>query len=210
MEKKRCPWCVGHPLYENYHDEEWGVPTHDDRRHFEFLVLESAQAGLSWLTILKKREGYREAFAAFDPTRVARFSEREIERLITNPAIVRSRLKIEAAVHNAKQFLNIQKEFGSFSAFVWSFVEGRPLVGQHATLATVPTTTPESERLSKTLKKRGFKFVGPTTMYAHMQATGLVNDHLTSCFRHDELAAINGSTSVDIGADLPRRKSRKT
>lgn len=185
--KKRCPWCIGNPLYEAYHDEEWGVPVHDDRRHFEFLVLESAQAGLSWLTILKKREGYREAFADFDAARVARFTDKHVAKLLTNPAIVRNRLKIEAAVNNARLFIDLQKELGSFDQFAWSFVGGKPKVNRHKTLATVPATTPESDAFSKTLKKRGFKFVGSTVIYAHMQATGLVNDHLTSCFRHKDV-----------------------
>jgi DNA-3-methyladenine glycosylase I len=181
---RRCPWSEGiDPLYQRYHDTEWGVPVRDDRRHFEFLVLESAQAGLSWWTILRKRENYRRAFADFDPVKIARFDARVVTRLMQDAGIVRNRQKIEAAIANARGFLEIQKEFGSFDAYVWPFVGGAPMVNRRRTQSDVPATTPESDALSKDLKKRGFKFVGSTIVYAHMQATGLVDDHLLSCFR---------------------------
>jgi DNA-3-methyladenine glycosylase I len=181
----RCPWSEGiDPAYQLYHDTEWGVPVRDDRKHFEFLVLESAQAGLSWWTILRKRDGYRKAFADFDPAKVARFNMAKIERLIANPGIVRNRQKIEAAVVNARGFLEIQEERGSFDSYVWEFVDGKPLVNRWRRQRQVPATTKQSDALSKDLKQRGFKFLGSTTIYAHMQATGLVNDHLVSCFRY--------------------------
>jgi DNA-3-methyladenine glycosylase I len=180
---RRCPWSEGiDPLYESYHDTEWGVPVRDDRKHFEFLVLESAQAGLSWWTILRKRENYRRAFAGFDPTKVARFDARAVTRLMQDKGIVRNRQKIEAAIANARAFLEIQAQFGSFDAYVWPFVGGAPIVNRWRAPSDVPATTPESDALSKDLKNRGFKFVGSTIVYAHMQATGLVNDHLLSCF----------------------------
>jgi DNA-3-methyladenine glycosylase I len=185
---KRCSWAGDDPLYVAYHDEEWGVPVHDDRVLFEFLLLEGAQAGLAWITILRKREGYRKAFADFDPVRVARFDRRRRERLLTNEAIVRNRLKIESATTNAKAFLALQKEFGSFDAHVWSFVGGRPIQHRRRRMADVPAVTPEAEALSRDLTKRGFRFVGPTICYAFMQAVGMVNDHLTTCFRHRPLA----------------------
>lgn len=182
----RCAWSEGvDQQYLDYHDREWGVPVHDDRVHFEFLVLEAAQAGLSWRTILRKREGYRRAFADFDPERVARFNARSVEKLVADPAIVRNRMKIEAAIVNARRFLEVQREFGSFDDYVWRFVEGAPIVNAWRAQGEVPATTPQSDALSKDLKKRGFKFVGPTVVYAHMQATGLVNDHLVSCFRYE-------------------------
>lgn len=188
MSKTKCEWALGHfEAYEQYHDEEWGVPTHDDQVHFEFLILESAQAGLSWSTVLKKREGYRTAFANFDVTKVAKFSEEDIQSLISNPAIIRNQQKIRAAVNNAIQFLEVQKEFGSFSKYIWSFVKNETIIGHWPTKDQVPATSPESDALSKDLKKRGFKFVGSTIMYAHMQATGLVNDHTTDCYRYKEL-----------------------
>lgn len=187
-EKNRCAWCLGFDQYIQYHDEEWGVPVHDDNTHFEFLILEGAQAGLSWSTILKKREGYRKAFAAFDPAKVARFTERKIEKLILDPSIVRNRLKIYAAVNNAKRFLEVQKEFGSFDNYIWSFVGGKPIINKRKNMSEVPATTEESDALSKDLIKRGFKFVGSTVMYAHMQACGLVNDHLTTCWRHKSIS----------------------
>jgi DNA-3-methyladenine glycosylase I len=186
-DKNRCPWCLGFEAYTRYHDEEWGVPVHDDRKHFEFLLLEGAQAGLSWSTILKKRVGYRALFADFDPEKVARFSDRRIEKIIANPAIVRNRLKILAAVNNARHFLAIQRECGSFDAYIWSYVRGKPVVNAWKSMREVPSTSAESDALSKDLKKRGLKFVGSTVMYAHMQACGLVNDHLTDCFRHRQL-----------------------
>jgi len=191
-EPTRCGWANAgmSPAYVQYHDEEWGVPVHDDRRQFEFLILEGAQAGLSWSTILNKRAGYREAFADFDAAKVARFDERRIEKLLANPAIVRNRLKVAAAVNNAKRFLEVQEEFGGFDAYIWSFVGGRPIVNRHTELKQVPARTAESDALSKDLIKRGFKFVGSTIIYAHMQATGLVNDHLVSCFRHAPCARL--------------------
>ena len=180
----RCAWVTGDPLYVAYHDEEWGVPVHDDRRHFEFLVLESAQAGLSWLTILRRREGYRRAFAGFDPEAVARFGPADVERLLADPGIVRNRRKVEAAVGNARPFLAIQGEFGSFDAYVWRFVGGTTIRNAWRTDAEIPVFTPEAKALSDDLRARGMRFVGPTVVYAHMQACGLVDDHLVACFRH--------------------------
>jgi len=189
--KKRCAWAEGgNELYIQYHDREWGVPVHEDRKQFEFLILEGAQAGLSWSTVLNKREGYRKAFANFDPVKVARFSEKKIETLIQNPSIIRNRLKITSAVSNARAFLAIQKEFGSFDTYIWAFVGGKPLQNRWKTMVEVPATSPESDALSKDLKQRGLKFVGSTIMYAHLQAAGLVNDHLLSCFRYRECAAL--------------------
>ena len=178
----RCPWCLGFDQYIRYHDEEWGVPVHDDRKHFEFLILEGAQAGLSWSIILKKREGYRKNFADFDAAKVARFSEKKLEKILLDPSIIRNRLKVYATVNNAKCFLAAQKEFGSFDTYIWQFVGGKPIVNKRKTLKEVPATTKESDALSKDLIKRGFKFVGSTVIYAHMQACGLVNDHTTDCF----------------------------
>ena len=181
----RCAWSEGvDPAYMRYHDEEWGVPVRDDRVHFEFLVLEAAQAGLSWWTILRKREGYRRAFASFDAARVARFKPSTVEKLMLDASIVRNRQKIEAAIANARGFLEIQKEFGTFDRYVWSFVGDKPIVNRWRKQTEVPPTSKESDALSKDLKSRGFKFVGSTIIYAHMQATGLVNDHLVSCFRY--------------------------
>ncbi len=170
-----------------YHDTEWGVPVHDDRRHFEFLILEGAQAGLSWELILKKREGYRKAFAYFDPVKVARFTEKKLEKLLQNPGIIRNRLKVLAAVNNARRFLELQQEFSSFDNYIWQFVNGKPKVNKWKTLQRVPATSKESDALSKDRQQRGFKFVGSTVMYAHMQACGLVNDHLVDCFRYKEV-----------------------
>ncbi len=179
----RCPWADGSASYAVYHDHEWGVPVHDDRVFFEFLILEGAQAGLSWSTILNKRDGYRAAFAEFDPARVAAFNATKIAKLMTNAAIVRNRLKLESAVANAKAFLEVQREFGTFDRYVWTFVRGKPLQNRRRTLATVPARTAQSDALSKDLRKRGFRFVGTTIVYAFMQATGLVNDHLVTCPR---------------------------
>lgn len=187
---KRCSWPGEDPLYVRYHDEEWGVPVHDDRKHFEFLVLEAAQAGLSWITVLRKREGYRRLFADFNPEKVKTFTPAHVEKLLQDPSIVRNRLKVEAAVHNAHQFIAVQKEFGSFDAYCWNFIGGRPIQNKHKTLKTVPATTELSDRWSKDLKKRGFKFVGSTVIYAHMQAVGMVNDHMTNCFRYKEVMAL--------------------
>jgi DNA-3-methyladenine glycosylase I len=179
----RCPWANGSDSYIAYHDDEWGVPVHDDRRFFEFLILEGAQAGLSWSTILNKRAAYRKAFADFDPVRVARFDRRKIDRLMSDAGIVRNRLKVESAVANARAFIEVQREYGTFDRYVWKFVDDKPVVNRHRSLSTVPARTAQSEALSKELAKRGFKFVGPTIMYAFMQATGLVNDHLVNCPR---------------------------
>ena len=186
--KTRCPWCHGvSEAYQRYHDSEWGRPAHDDATQFEFLVLESAQAGLSWSTVLHKRDGYRRAFAGFDPLKVARFTPRRIEKLIADPAIIRNRLKIKAAVTNAQAFLIIQEEFGSFADYIWGFVDGEPVLNRWRRQQDVPATSSASDALSQDLKSRGFKFVGSTIMYAHMQATGLVNDHLVDCFRYTEV-----------------------
>jgi len=187
-EKFRCPWCLKFEQYVDYHDKEWGVPVYDDRIHFEFLILEGAQAGLSWSTILKKREGYRKAFADFDPVKVAGFTEKRLEKILQDPGIVRNRLKVFAAVNNAKRFLEVQKEFGSFSDYIWGFVNGKPIVNKWKSLKDVPPTTKESDALSKDLIKRGFKFVGSTVIYAHMQACGLVNDHLQDCWRYKSVS----------------------
>jgi len=193
--KKRCAWAEGgNELYIQYHDREWGVPVHDDLKQFEFLILEGAQAGLSWSTVLNKREGYRKAFSNFDPVKVARFSEKKIETLIQNPSIIRNRLKIASAVNNARAFLAIQKEFGSFDTYIWAFVGGKPRQNRWKAMAEVPVTSPESDALSKDLKQRGLKFVGSTILYAHLQAAGLVNDHLVSCFRYRECAALARSS----------------
>lgn len=186
MEPIRCDWAK-HPLETQYHDREWGVPVRDDRKQFEFLVLESAQAGLSWLTILKRRENYRAAFADFDPEAVARFSQARVEELLQDAGIIRNRKKIEAAVNNAKAFLAIQEESGSFCNYIWDFVDGSPIQNSWSKLEEIPATTPLSHTVAKDLKKRGFNFLGPTTVYAHMQAVGLVNDHLVSCFRYEQV-----------------------
>lgn len=186
--KKRCTWCENtFDDYIKYHDEEWGVPVHDDRIHFEFLILEGAQAGLSWATILKRREGYRAAFADFDVEEVAQFSQEKVEALLLDPGIIRNRLKVQGTVINAQKFLEVQKEFGSFDKYIWSFVGGKPIVNARKSMKEVPATSPESDAMSKDLKKRGFKFVGSTIMYAYMQACGLVNDHTTDCFRYSEV-----------------------
>jgi DNA-3-methyladenine glycosylase I len=182
----RCPWPVD-DLYRAYHDTEWGVPLHEDRQLFEFLVLEGAQAGLSWHIVLKKRENYRAAFDQFDPQKVARYTQAKINKLLSNPGIIRNRLKVAAAVRNARAFLAVQEQFGSFDRYIWRFVEGRPIVNAHRSMKEVPARTKESDAMSKDLKQRGFTFVGSTICYAHMQATGMVNDHLTHCFRHKEL-----------------------
>lgn len=186
-EMSRCPWCLKFEEYIRYHDEEWGVPVHDDRIHFEFLLLEGAQAGLSWSTILKKRAGYRKAFADFDPAKVARFTDEKLEKILLDSGIVRNRLKVYAARNNAVHFLEVQKEFGSFDAYIWRFVKNKQIVNNWRALRQIPATTKESDALSKDLIKRGFKFVGSTVAYSHMQACGLVNDHLITCPRHKEV-----------------------
>lgn len=186
-EKTRCPWCLGFAEYIAYHDQEWGVPVYNDRVHFEFLVLESAQAGLSWATILKKRDGYRRAFADFDYRVVATFPERYVQELLQDKGIVRNVLKIRAAITNAQRFQEVQAEFGSFTAYIWGFVGGKPIQNNISPGDPFPATSPESDLLAKDMKKRGFKFLGSTTLYAHLQATGLINDHLTTCFRKNEV-----------------------
>jgi len=190
MTISRCSWCGDEPLYVAYHDQEWGVPVRDDRTLFEFLVLEGAQAGLAWITILRKREGYRSAFEGFDPEQVARFDQRRIDALLNDPGIVRNRLKVGAAVTNARAFLEVQEEHGSFSDYIWAFVDGRPIRNSWRRTDQIPASTPLAETISRDLKRRGFSFVGPTIVYAHMQATGMVNDHLVGCFRHREVAAM--------------------
>lgn len=186
-EKKRCGWCGTDELYVAYHDEEWGVPVRDDLTLFEFLILEGAQAGLSWSTILNKREGYRRLYDGFDPGLVARYDDSKVAELLTDPAVVRNRAKVAASIGNAGAFLEVQNEFGSFSDYIWRFTDGAPIQNSFKTLAEIPAKTPLAETISEDLKKRGFKFVGPTIVYAHMQATGMVNDHLVSCFRHAEV-----------------------
>lgn len=184
----RCPWVdLDKPDYVEYHDLEWGVPVHDDRAIFEFLTLEAAQAGLSWYTVLRKRDNYRKLFAEFDVQKIARFNKRTVESLLKNPGIIRNRLKVEAAINNAKRFIEVQDEFGSFDSYVWQFVDGKPIVNEFHTLKDYPASTPESDAMSKDLKKRGFKFVGSTICYAHMQAAGMVNDHSVDCFRRHEI-----------------------
>ncbi len=182
----RCPWPVD-ALYITYHDTEWGVPLHDDRKLFEYLILEGAQAGLSWHTVLKKRENYRAAFDQFDPNKVARYNQSRINKLLSNAGIIRNRLKVAAAIANAQAFLTVQEEFGSFDRYIWRFVDGKPIINHRRSMKEVPAQTRESDAMSKDLKQRGFRFVGSTICYAHMQATGMVNDHLASCFRHKEL-----------------------
>ena len=184
---KRCEWSLSDPIYIKYHDEEWGVPVHEDRKLFEFLILEGAQAGLSWLTVLKKRDNYRQAFDRFDPERVARYDTKKMRTLLSNPGIIRNRLKVNAAITNARAFLDVQEREGSFDRYIWSFVDGRTHHNRWKTLKQLPCRTPVSDALSKDLRRRGFTFVGSLIMYAHMQATGMVNDHLVSCFRHAEL-----------------------
>ena len=186
----RCPWCGSDPLYVSYHDHEWGVPLHDEQRLFEMLTLEGAQAGLSWLTILRKREGYRRAFAGFDPQAVAEFGEADVARLLADPGIVRNRLKVASTISNARAVLEVQARYGSLDAFLWSFVDGVPIRNSWRSLKEIPASTPLSDRMSKELKRHGFRFVGSTICYAHMQATGMVNDHVVDCFRHAECAKL--------------------
>lgn len=188
MEKTRCPWCASHPIYIEYHDREWGVPVHDDRLLFEHIVLDGAQAGLSWLTILKKRENYRKAFHNFDAERVARYGARDTARLLADEGIVRNKQKIASAIANAKAFLKIREEFGTFDTYIWSFVNGRTIVNRPLSLKDIAPTSKESDAMSRDLKQRGFSFVGSTICYAFMQASGLVNDHLVDCFRHAPLS----------------------
>ena len=185
--KKRCEWVGEDPLSLSYHDKEWGVPEHDDLKLFEFLILEGAQAGLSWITVLRKRENYRKAFDNFNPGKVSEYDEKKLRELLSNEGIIRNRLKIEAAIQNAQAFLAVQEEFGSFDAYSWQFVDGKPKINAWKKMEEIPSKTPESDAMSKDLKKRGFKFVGPTICYAHMQAVGMVNDHTVDCFRYNEV-----------------------
>lgn len=193
MTLSRCPWCQGsEPSMTTYHDTEWGVPVHEDHTHFEYLLLESAQAGLSWRTILQKREGYRRAFAGFDPAAVARYTEADQQRLLGDPGIIRHRAKIASAITNARAFLRVQEAYGSFDQYIWRFVEGRPMQRQWEEESAIPAVSPESTTMSRELKRQGFSFLGPTTCYAYMQAVGMVNDHLLRCYRHAEVAALGG------------------
>jgi DNA-3-methyladenine glycosylase I len=184
---KRCPWAEKDPLYIQYHDEEWGMPVHEDRTHFEFLVLESAQAGLSWLTILRRREAYRAAYEGFDPALVARFDAEKVELLLSDGGIIKNRNKIESSVHNARLFVELQRDFGSFDSYLWGFVGGRPVQNRWESVGQIPAWTGLSERIADDLRKRGFRFIGPTILYSHLQAVGVVNDHLVSCFRYQEI-----------------------
>ncbi len=195
-DKPRCAWCLGDPLYLAYHDLEWGVPLHDDRGLFEFLVLETFQAGLSWLTILKKRDNFRRAFAGFDPKRVARFDERDRRRLLADAGIVRNRLKVDAAIVNARVFLEVQAAHGSFNRWIWSFTDGRPVVNRWRELREVPAQTPLAATISREMHRLGFRFAGPVVVYSHMQATGMVNDHLVSCYRHAEIRRLAATTTI--------------
>ena len=185
--RKRCEWAGSDPLYIEYHDKEWGVPVHDDRKIFEMLVLEGAQAGLNWLTVLRKRENYRKAFDNFDPRKVAKYDNEKFQKLLATEGIIRNKLKIRSVIQNARAFLKVQKEFGSFNAYIWQFVGGKPIRNSWKSLSELPAQTAESEAMSKDLKRRGFSFVGPTISYAHMQATGMVNDHVVTCFRYKEV-----------------------
>ncbi len=185
---QRCEWCGQDPLYISYHDHEWGIPVHDENRHFEFLMLESAQAGLSWITVLRKRENYRKAFDGFNPGKIAGYNDSKIAELLQNPGLIRNRMKIGSAVNNARKFLKVSEEFGSFDRYIWQFVDGKTIVNHFNTLKEIPASTPLSDKISKDMKERGFTFIGTTIMYAHIQAIGMVNDHLVSCFRHAQLA----------------------
>lgn len=184
---KRCSWCEGNDLYLQYHDREWGTPVHDDKKHFEFLVLESFQAGLSWLTILKKRENFRKAFSDFDPEKVAKYDKKKIEKLMKDAGIIRNQRKIEATINNAKRYLEVQRKFGSFDEYIWGFTNNKPKINSWKKLSQIPAKTKLSDKISKDLKDRGFKFVGSTVIYAHLQAIGIVNDHIVGCFRYKEL-----------------------
>lgn len=187
MGKNRCEWCLGNQQYIDYHDQEWGVPVHDDQVHFEFLVLESAQAGLSWLTILKRREHYRRLYEGFDASRVAKFGPERVEQMLSDPGIIRNRKKIESSINNAKLFLDVVKEHGTFDNYIWGFTDGKVIKNQWKSLSELPANTPLSDRITKDLKQRGFKFLGTTIVYAHLQSIGVINDHLTDCFRHNEV-----------------------
>lgn len=187
MEKKRCGWCLGDPIYEAYHDTEWGVPVYDDKTIFEFLILETFQAGLSWITILRKRQNFKKAFDNFDYKIISNYTDEKFESLLQDPGIIRNKLKIRSAITNAQNFIKIQESFGSFSAYIWSFIDGKPIQNKLTNYKNAPANTPTSDLISKDMKKRGFKFVGSTVIYAHMQATGMVNDHEISCFRYNEV-----------------------
>ncbi len=184
---KRCPWCENNDLYLKYHDEEWGVPVHDDNRHFEFLILEGVQAGLSWLTVLKKRENYRKAYDNFDPLKIAKYDENKIFQLMNNKGLIRNIRKVEASINNAKKFIDIQKEFGSFDTYIWNFVNNKPIVNYWKNESEIPSKTELSDKVSEKLRDRGFKFVGSTIIYSHLQATGIINDHLIDCFRFNQI-----------------------
>jgi DNA-3-methyladenine glycosylase I len=188
LSKPRCPWPGEDPLYQRYHDKEWGVPVRSDNKLFEFIILEGVQAGLSWITVLRKRENYRKAFDNFDWNKIARYDDHKLAQLLQNPGIVRNRLKVKAAVTNAKAFIKVREEFGTFNQYIWAFVDGQPIQNRRQTMQDIPPLTELAKQISRDLKKRGFTFVGPTIIYAHMQATGMVNDHLTSCFRHQQLS----------------------
>lgn len=189
---KRCDWCGTEPIYVDYHDKDWGVPVHDDRMHFEMIILDGAQAGLSWITILKRRDSYREAFDNFDAVKVSRYDDKKVEKLLTNPGIIRNRLKVNSAVKNAQAFLKIQKEFGSFDDYIWQFVNHKTIQNKWKKMSELPAKTAESDAMSKDLKKRGFSFVGSTICYAYMQAAGMINDHITNCFRYKEEKKLSG------------------
>lgn len=188
LSKPRCPWPGEDPLYQRYHDKEWGVPVRSDNKLFEFIILEGVQAGLSWITVLRKRENYRKAFDNFDWNKIARYDDHKLAQLLQNPGIVRNRLKVKAAVTNARAFIKVREEFGTFNQYIWGFVDGQPIQNRRQTMQDIPPLTELAKQISRDLKKRGFTFVGPTIIYAHMQATGMVNDHLTSCFRHQQLS----------------------
>lgn len=190
MKKHRCDWCVGDPLYEAYHDKEWGKPVYDDDTLFEFLILETFQAGLSWITVLRKRKNFRKAFDGFDYKKIARYNQKKIDSLLQDAGIIRNKLKIRATITNAQAFIKIQDEFGSFSKYIWGFVDGKPIINKFKNIKELPANTPMSDTISKDLKMRGFKFVGTTVIYAHMQATGMVNDHEMSCFRYNEVKTL--------------------
>ena len=208
MVRKRCGWVgESNPLMLDYHDREWGVPVHDDDKHFEFLVLEGAQAGLNWSIILNKREGYRRAFSEFDPSKVARYTEKRVQKLLLDPGIIRNRQKIESAIRNARAFLAVQEEFGTFDAYAWRFVDGHAKVNRWRAMKQIPATSPESDAFSKDLKRRGFGFVGSTIIYAHMQAVGMVNDHLVDCFRYREVATVLYQNRMTTG-NKGRRSTR--
>lgn len=193
---ERCPWCEGDELYIRYHDEEWGVPVFDDNKQFEFLVLESAQAGLNWLTILRKREAYRKAYDNFNPSSVAAYDEKKVQELLKTEGIIRNQLKIRASINNAQRFIEMQEEFGSFCRYIWKFVDCRPIVNEWEDISQVPAKTELSEKISGDLKKRGFKFLGPVIVYAHLQATGIVNDHIVTCFRYEQVKDISEKTKM--------------